>query len=197
MKKEVKDALNTLKTFLGMEVKLEQMMLVDGVTTIEFDILEAGQSIMIVNEEDRVPLPIGEYELQDGQILKVLEDGVIGEIGAKQEEEPATEEVVEEEVEMEVEKPTAKKVVESTVKETHFSKEEKENLEKEIEELKLKITELSKVEEEVEEVKVELSEEEVKPISFNPENKQQVEIVKLGKGKSNISNILESVYKFK
>lgn len=198
MKKEVKDALNTLKTFLGMEVKLEQMMLVDGVTTIEYDILEAGQSIMIVNEEDRVPLPIGEYELQDGQILKVLEDGVIGEIGAKQEEveEPEQPEV-EEEVEMEVEKPTAKKVVESTVKETHFSKEEKENLEKEIEELKAKITELSKVEEKVEEVKVELSEEEVKPISFNPENKQQVEIVKLGKGKSNISNILEQVYKFK
>jgi len=198
MKKEVKDALNTLKTFLGMEVKLEQMMLVDGVTTIEFDILEAGQSIMIVNEEDRVPLPIGEYELQDGQILKVLEDGVIGEIGAKQEEvEQPEQPEVEEEVEMEVEKPTAKKVVESTVKETHFSKEEKENLEKEIEELKAKITELSKVEEKVEEVKVELSEEEVKPISFNPENKQQVEIVKLGKGKSNISNILEQVYKFK
>ena len=135
------------------------------------------------------------YELQDGTQFKVLEDGVIGEIGAKQEEEPATEEVVEEEVEMEVEKPTAKKVVESTVKETHFSKEEKENLEKEIEELKAKITELSKVEE-VEDV-IELSEEEVKPISFNPENKQQVEVVKLGKGKSNISNILEQVYKFK
>jgi len=194
MKKEVKDALNTLKTFLGMEVKLEQMMLVDGVTTIEFDILEADQNVNIVNEEDRVPLPIGEYELQDGQILKVLEDGIIGEVGAVEEEE--AEPVVEEEVEMEVEKPVAKKVVESTVKETHFSKEEKENLEKEIEELKAKITELSKVEE-VEEVKVELSEEEVKPISFNPENKQQVEIVKLGKGKSNISNILESVYKFK
>ena len=200
MKKEVKDALNTLKMFLGMEVKLEQMMLVDGVTTIEFDILEAGQSVMIVNEEDRVPLPIGEYELQDGQLLKVLEDGIIGEIGAKQEEveEPETPEV-EEEVEMETEKPVAKKVVESTVKETHFSKEEKENLEKEIEELKAKITELSKVEEvkEVEEPKVELSEEEVKPITFNPENKQQVEVVKLGKGKSNISNILEQVYKFK
>ena len=191
MKKEVKDALNTLKTFLGMEVKLEQMMLVDGVTTIEFDILEAGQPVTIVNEEDRIPLPIGEYELQDGQLLKVLEDGIIGEIGAKQEEEETPEAPeVEEEVEMEVEKPVAKKVVESTVKETHFSKEEKENLEKEIEELKSKIAELSKVEE-----VVELSEEEVKPISFNPENKQQIEVVKLGKGKSNISNILEKVYK--
>ena len=191
MKKEVKDALNTLKTFLGMEVKLEQMVLVDGVTTIEFDILEAGKPVAIVNEEDRIPLPIGEYELQDGQLLKVLEDGIIGEIGAKQEEEETPEAPeVEEEVEMEVEKPVAKKVVESTVKETHFSKEEKENLEKEIEELKSKIAELSKVEE-----VVELSEEEVKPISFNPENKQQIEVVKLGKGKSNISNILEKVYK--
>jgi len=199
MKKEVKDALNTLKTFLGMEVKLEQMMLVDGVTTIEFDSFEVGQPIKIVNEEERVPLPIGEYELQDGQLLKVLEDGIIGEIGAKQEEvEEAPE--VEEEVEMETEKPVAKKVVESTVKETHFSKEEKENLEKEIEELKAKITELSKVEEKVEEVeepKVELSDEEVKPITFNPENKQQIEVVKLGKGNSKISNILEQVYKFK
>jgi hypothetical protein len=201
MKKEVKDALNTLKMFLGMEVKLEQMMLVDGVTTIEFDALEVGQNVSIVNEEDRIPLPIGEYELQDGQLLKVLEDGIIGEIGAKQEEveEPETPEV-EEEVEMETEKPVAKKVVESTVKETHFSKEEKENLEKKIEELKAKITELSKVEEkveEVEEVKVELSDEEVKPITFNPENKQQIEVVKLGKGNSKISNILEQVYKFK
>jgi len=199
MKKEVKDALNTLKTFLGMEVKLEQMMLVDGVTTIEFDALEVGQNVNIVNEEDRIPLPIGEYELQDGQLLKVLEDGIIGEIGAKQEEEEvpsATEQPeAEVEVEMEVEKPI-KKTVESTVKETYFSKEEKENLEKEIEELKAKITELSKVEE-VEEPKVELSEEEVKPITFNPENKQQIEVVKLGKGKSNISNILEQVYKFK
>jgi len=198
MKKEVKDALNTLKTFLGMEVKLEQMMLVDGVTTIEFDALEVGQNVSIVNEEDRIPLPIGEYELQDGQLLKVLEDGIIGEIGAKQEEEEAPEAEqpeMEEEVEMEVEKPI-KKTVESTVKETYFSKEEKENLEKEIEELKAKITELSKVEE-VEEVKVELSEEEVKPITFNPENKQQIEVVKLGKGNSKISNILEQVYKFK
>lgn len=197
MKKEVKDALNVLKTFLGMEVKLEQMKLKDGVTIIEAELFEPEQPIFIVNEDERVALPIGEYEFEDGKILKIVEEGIISEIMEKQEEVEEPEMEKEEEVEMETEKPAAKKVVESTVKETHFSKEEKENLEKEIEELKAKITELSKVEEEVEEVKVELSEEEVKPISFNPENKQQVEIVKLGKGKSNISNILESVYKFK
>ena len=197
MKKEVKDALNVLKTFLGMEVKLEQMKLKDGVTIVEAELFEPEQPIFIVNEDERVALPIGEYEFEDGKILKVVEEGVISEIMEKQEEVEEPEMEKEEEVEMETEKPTAKKVVESTVKETHFSKEEKENLEKEIEELKSKIAELSKVEEKVEEVKVELSEEEVKPISFNHENKQQVEIVKLGKGKSNISNILESVYKFK
>lgn len=192
MKKEVKDALNTLKTFLGMEVKLEQMMLVDGVTTIEADVFEVGQNVNIVNEEDRIPLPIGEYELQDGQVFKVEQEGVIAEIGQVEVEEEVEQPEVEEEVEMEVEtKAPVKKTVESTVKETYFSKEEKENLEKEIEELKAKITELSKVED----VVVELSEEEVKPITFNPENKQPVETMKIGRGLSGIDKILNQVYK--
>jgi len=73
-----------------------------------------------------------------------------------------------------------KKVVESIVKETFFN--EIETLKKENEELKAKLENLSKVEttEETEEVvedeKTELSTEEldpaVKPISFNPENKE-------------------------
>lgn len=189
MKKEVKDALNTLKTFLGMEVKLEQMKLKDGVTVLEFDVLEKDQPIFIVNEEERIALPIGEYELEDERIIKVVEEGIISEIVEKQEEEEAKQEEVEEEVEMEVEKPV-KKTVESQVKETFFSKEDKEKLEKEIEELKAKVTELSKVEE----PKVELKEEEVKPIVQNPENKKEIEIVKLGKSKSSISKVLEKVY---
>ena len=190
MKKEVKEALNVLKTFLGMEVKLEQMKLKDGVTILEFDVLEKDSQIFIVNEDERVLLPVGEYEFEDGKYIKIEQEGVISEV---LETKPAeeVEEVEEEEVEMEKETP-AKKVVESTVKETHFSKEEKEKLEKEIEELKAKITELSKVEE-VEEKEVELSED-VKPITFNPENKEQIEVVKLGKGKTNISSILEKVY---
>ena len=192
MKKEVKEALNVLKTFLGMEVKLEQMKLKDGVTILEFDVLEKDSQIFIVNEDERVLLPVGEHEFEDGKYIKIEQEGVISEV---LETKPAEEvvEVKEEEEEVEMEKETpAKKVVESTVKETHFSKEEKEKLEKEIEELKAKITELSKVEE-VEEKEVELAED-VKPITFNPENKEQIEVVKLGKGKTNISSILEKVY---
>ena len=203
MKKEVIEAINTLKVFLGMEkqeevVKLAEQMKLDNGTTIEVDSLEAGAAVTIVNEDERIPLLKGEYSLEDGKILVVSEDGVLSEVKemeAKEEEEKEMKEV-EEEAPMMSEEPTkeAKKVVESTVKETYF--EEIEKLKAENEELKAKITELSKVEEVKEEVKeeVELSEE-PKPIKANPENKVEKEAIRFGKqGKSKISSILEKVY---
>ena len=201
-KEEIKKALNTIKTYLGMEVKLEQMMLADGVTSLEADAFEPGMPVMIVNEEDRIPLPIGDYELEDGRILKVVEEGVIGSIeDAPVEEEqtsvteqPSATEQPEAEVEVEMEQSQpVKKTVESTVKETYFSKEEVEELKSKITELEAKIVELSKVEKVKEEVNVEL--EEVKPIQFNPENAQPIQITKIGKGGDRISQILETIYK--
>lgn len=199
MKKEVIEAINTLKVFLGMEkqeevVKLAEQMKLDNGTTIEVDALEAGAAVAIVNEDERIPLPKGEYSLEDGKILVVSEDGVLSEVKemeAEKEEEKEMKEV-EEEAPMMSEEPVkeAKKVVESTVKETYF--EEIEKLKAENEELKAKITELSKVEEVKEDV--ELSEE-PKPIKANPENKTEKELVRFGKqGKSKISSILEKVY---
>jgi len=195
-KEEIKKALNTIKTYLGMEVKLEQMMLADGVTSLEADAFEPGMPVMIVNEEDRIPLPIGEYELEDGRILKVVEEGVIGSIedAPVEEDQPSATEQPEAEVEVEMEQSQpVKKTVESTVKETYFSKEEVEELKSKITELEAKIVELSKVEEVKEEVNVEL--EEVKPIQFNPENTQPIQITKIGKGGDRISQILETIYK--
>ena len=192
MNKKVIEAINTLKVFLGMEIKLEQMKLDDGVTVLEADVFEPNQPVFIVNEEDRIELPIGEYILEDGNVLKVVEDGIISEIAPKQEEveEPENEPMQEEEVEMEKEvKTPVKKTVESTVKETYFSKQDVEVLNKKIEELEAKVLELSKVEE------VELSEEEIKPISFNPENKQTVETMKIGKGETGVDKILKFMYK--
>jgi len=203
MKKEVIEAINTLKVFLGMEkqeevVKLAEQMKLDNGTVIEVDALEAGASVTIVNEDERIPLPKGEYSLEDGRVLVATEDGVLSEVKemeAEKEEEKEMKEV-EEEAPMMSEEPVkeAKKVVESTVKETYF--EEIEKLKAENEELKAKITELSKVEEVKEEVKeeVELSEE-PKPIKANPENKVEKEAIRFGKqGKSKISSILEKVY---
>jgi hypothetical protein len=89
--------INQIKTLLGMEVKLEQMKLMDGVTILEADMFEGGSEVFIVTEdEQKIPLPIGEYELEDGRILVVIEEGVISEIKEKVEEE-------EPEVEVEVE----------------------------------------------------------------------------------------------
>ena len=200
MKKEVQEAINTIKTFLGMEkeVKLAQEVLEDG-AVLEADSFEAGQSVSIVNEDERIALPVGEYELPEDRILVVQEEGIIAEIKTKEVEEEAPEmEQVKEEAPMMSEEPAKeiKKTVESIVKETFFS--EIEELKKENEELKAKLTELSKVEEVKEEVKeevVELKEEEPKPIQHNPENKVEREAVKFGKKNDRLSQILNKVYK--
>lgn len=171
--------INQIKTLLGMEVKLEQMKLMDGVSILEAESFEAGSEVFIVTEdEQKIALPIGEYELEDGRLLIVIEEGVISEVKEKEMEveEPEVEVEVEsgKKEEMETEKPTAKKTIESVVKETFFSEIEK--LKEENETLK---AELSKFKE-VKETEVELAiEEEVKPISFNPENENKVEVVKI------------------
>ena len=165
MNKEVKKAIKTLKTFLGMETKLEDMPLADGMSTIQADMFEVGEAVFIVvDEAEPVPLPVGDYELADGRLLVVEVEGVIAEIKEVAEE---TEEAEPTEVPVEAEKvtpqtTTAKKIIKSTVEEQHFSK-----LESKIEELELKILELSKVEEVVENVEL----EDVKPIKHNPEKK--------------------------
>jgi hypothetical protein len=181
----MKDKLKSVREFLEqkfnvklkleqMEVKLAQMKLADGVTILEFDSLEVGKEIFIVSENGNVPLPIGEYELEDGQMLEVYEDGIIGEVAAKEEEKAPIEEAepeAEVPVEASVEAPqTAKKTVETVSKETYFS---------DMEELKREITELKEQLKLKEEVKEVVLEETPKPITFNPENVQKMEQIKL------------------
>lgn len=178
-----KSILNKVRTLLGLEVKLETMKLSDGVSMLEAETFEAGQPVFILTEdEQRIPLPVGEYELEDMRVLVVIEEGVIAdvreaaepevevEIEAPEAEAPA----VEEEVEASTEAPQAKKIVESIVKESFFS--EIEAVKKENEELKAKLSaQTTEVAEEV--APVELSEE-PKPISFNPENTQATDVFK-------------------
>lgn len=186
MNKNVKQALNTIKVYLGMEVKLEQMMLVDGVTMIQADMFEQGNAVSIMNEDELIPLPVNNenepYELEDGRLLYVVEEGIISEIKDKEEEEEEVEEVAPpavEEMETEVKPSTqaVKKTIKSVIEEQHFS--EIEELKKEIELLKTENTELKSVTvEEVEEV-VEL--EEVKPIVPNPESQAERVEFKFGR----------------
>lgn len=166
-----KNQINKIKTLLGLEIKLEQMKLENG-TILEAEAFEAGAEIFIVNEEDRIAVPMGEYMLEDGKVLIIAEDGIIGEI--KDAEEAPTEEAAPEaevEVEAEAETSTPKKVVESITKEMFFSEIEK--LRNEIAELKAaKVEVKEEVElsaEVTEEVAVELSAEEAQPLKHNPE----------------------------
>jgi len=168
-----KTQINKIKTLLGLEIKLEQMKLENG-TILEAEAFEAGAEIFIVNEEDRIAVPMGEYMLEDGKVLIITEDGIIGEI--KDAEAPAEEAApeVEVEVEAEAETSTPKKVVESITKEMFFSEIEK--LRNEIAELKaakVEVTEevelSAEVTEEVKEEAVELSAEEAQPLKHNPE----------------------------
>jgi hypothetical protein len=175
-----------------LDTKLEDQVLADGMTTIQADMFEAGENVFIVvTDAEPVPLPVGEYELADGKILVVKEDGVIGSIveALPAEENPAEAETeVPVEAEKTPEQAKVKKIVRSQVEEQHFSA-----LEEKIAELEAKIVELSKV---TEEVVVELAEE-PKPIQFNPENSKTIEHIDLtpGKARSIRDNILETIYK--
>lgn len=75
-----KRAIREIKALLNIEVKFEQIKLEDGVTIIEADAFEAGQKVFIVDETENIPLPIGEYTLEDGRKLTVEEEGMIMEI---------------------------------------------------------------------------------------------------------------------
>ena len=91
--------LNKVKELIGVElsdeVKLAQATLENG-TVIESESFEVGSEVFIVTEEEKVALPIGDYTLEDGEVLVVEEEGIIASIGAVEE---TPEEAPEEEVE--------------------------------------------------------------------------------------------------
>ena len=171
-----------------MEVKLEQMKLADGVTVLEADAFEPEMEIVIVTEdEQKIPVPVGEYEMEDGRILVVETEGIISEMKEMETEVEAPE--VEEDIEVETEKKeemetaktAPKKTIESVVKETFFA--EIEALKTENETLKAELAKINEVKE------TELNE--VKPISFNPENNTPIEITRLAPKKPR--TIMDSV----
>ena len=203
------NVINQIKQLLGMEVKLEVMKLADGMTVIEADSFEPKMAVVVITEdEQKIPLPVGEYELEDGRVLVVAVEGVIAEIKEATQEEEAPEVEIEVEapeaemeVEAEAEVKSAKKTVESIIKETFFS--EMEALKKENEELKAKLETFSKVnpvtETTIEETTTEAVElEEVKPITFNPEKENKVEGFRFAtkRPKTTMDSVLEKLNKY-
>ena len=160
------DMISKIKEVVGLseEVKLEQQALENG-TVIEADSFE----------DEKVALPIGEYQLEDGRMLVVVEEGLISEM----------KEAGEEEVEEEVEEVEAEE--EEKEEMGYATKEELAEVKDMIEEIKamlepkeemssedlgnLLTEELSKHElnEVPKEVQEELNEPSAEPIMANPE----------------------------
>jgi len=182
------NVINQIKTLLGMEVKLAQMALENG-TIIEAEVFEAGASVFIVNEEDRIALPVGEYKLEDGMILIVAEEGIIAEIKEVEapvaEEAPAETEIEVEQEMSEVKEP--KRVIESVTKEMFFA--EIESLKKEIEALKLA----------KEEVKIEEVELSAEPLTHNPDatTKRDLNLFSQNRTKTTFDSVLNKISNFK
>ena len=169
-----KEQLSKIKAIFGLQVALESMKLDNGVE-IEAESFESGKDVFIVQDGEKIAMPIGEYGLEDGRVLVIAEEGVISEVKeAAAEEAPAEEELAETpELAAEEAAPQPKKMVESISKELFFSTIDE--LKAEIAELKLSKVEVK--EEVIEDVKeeVELSTEKV---VHNPEAKSEKQQIK-------------------
>ena len=166
--------LEKIKTFLGEEtqeevlVELAQAKLENG-TVLEAEAFEAGKEIFIVSEDDRVAVPVGEYMMEDGRKLIVKEEGIIGEIKAK-EEEPSVKEEDRTDAKLEEEKKEEKEDMKKYVR--------KEEFDSAIDEIKDMI---NKLQEEKEEKKEEMSQKlsaapASAPITHDPEVRSNTKV---------------------
>ena len=99
------ETLNRIMKILNMSEMIAQETLENG-TVVEADEFVAGAEIFIVTEDgENVALPVGDYTMADGKILKVAEEGIIASIDeaepaeAPAEEAPAEAQLEEEEKE--------------------------------------------------------------------------------------------------
>ena len=166
------------------KVELAQQKTADGAAIFDAESFDVGQAVFIVTEEGNIPVPTGEYILEEGLKIKVDEQGVIVEVeaeGAEEVEEVAEEvEAKEEKEEMmgeEKMESMPKKVVKSKteMEESYFSKIETRlsAIEKANEDLKALNVELSA---ENEELKKQLAESPAEHTKFNPEAEAQRDI---------------------
>ena len=162
------------------DIKLAEMKLANG-TLLEAEEFAKGNEIFIKTEDEKVPLPEGLYELEDGKTLVIVDEGVIDDIREESqteiEQEMVNESLQEEEKEEKKEEmnyATKEELAEvrDMVEEIKAAidgmnpKEEEENMQEDLAKQK---------DEEIAELKEQLSKPAVEPKKHNPEasNKQK------------------------
>lgn len=180
------DTLNKVKAVLGLEVKMEQLKMENG-TVLEADKFESGEAVFILTEDEKVALPVGEYELEDNRILKVEEEGIIASLDEHEEEEVVEDETTEETEEMEYvskeEFAVALEEIKAMIEDLKAGYDEKMNAETE---------EQTSENEEQEELKAELSKPATEPLKHSPEKVADRELVRFAKNRPH--NILDTIF---
>ena len=190
------EILNQIKDVLGLElseekVTLATMKLDNGTEIVTDGEFVADKEVFIVGEEgEKIALPIGDYTLEDGKILSVVEEGLIAEIKDAEEAEAPAEVAEEEVVEAEAEEAKVKSKTEST-QVVYATKEEVSEVKLMIEEIKNLLTQ-KEVTKEI--ADVELSAEVVEPIAHNPEAATEQKTNLTQNTNSHISRIREMIY---
>jgi hypothetical protein len=183
---------NILAELSAKRVKLAQATLENG-TVLEAEAFEAGNEVFIVTEEERIPLPVGEYTMEDGSILYVAEEGVISEVksaSAEAEEEVAEVAIEAEEVAVEVPEEVAapmEEVVAAVV----------EAVAPVIEEIQAQVEEMKK---EMGKYKENMSKQAAaRPIKHNPAKKEEKATVSLAANRASrtIDRVMAKMNNFK
>ena len=71
--------INKIRTLLDLDVKLEELKLENG-TVLEAESFEKGKEVFIKTEDEKVAMPVGEYSLENGQVLLVEQEGIIADV---------------------------------------------------------------------------------------------------------------------
>ena len=116
------EKLNQIRIALGMEVKMAEAMLEDGVTKVEAEAFEPGKKIFVVSETgDKGPAPEGTHTTEDGTKVTVDAQGTIT---AVEKPEPKVEVEVEAAAEGDIIPPTGDAVNEPVKTEGDIMKED-------------------------------------------------------------------------
>ena len=158
----------------AVKTELAQAELKEG-TTIEADSFEEGQAVFIITEDgEKIPMPEGTYELEDGRKVEVNDSSIIVSIGTGEEKEEEAEGEGEAEVEQEAKEEMSEEAEATEVEAKEDEKEEMGDMDKLREELRQYVREV--VMEAMQE-KEEMSSEETTPEAVAEETEEKAEEV--------------------
>ena len=194
------EVLKQVKNILGVElsdIQLAELKLENG-TVLEAEVFESGKEVFIKTEDEKVALPVGEYELEDARVLVVEEEGMIKEIKNAEHEEDEKED--EEKVDARyVTREEFRKEMDE-LKE-HINKmmdhKDKEKMSSDFEEkVSLAVTEVLNSEaEEKEALKQELSKPAAEPLKHSPEQEKSSRGFKFAQNRriSTLDRVMEQI----